>query len=63
MALNHKSLHDVFSQANICTSKLMQDLKAQAEGNEGLWCNIRDMYNFEKDRKEENRAHDGQMFI
>lgn len=43
--------------------KLMQVLKAQVEGYEGLWCNIRDMYNYEKDRKEANRAHDAQMFI
>lgn len=43
----HKLLHYAFNQANVSTGKLMQVLQA---------CDIRDLYNYERDMREANRA-------
>lgn len=50
-------------KANVGTSKLMQVLQVQAGGYNRVGCDIRDMYNYERDLRDANRVHDAQFFI
>lgn len=54
----YKSLHNAFSETNAGISRFMQVLKTQDDAYKGVRCDTRDVYNYERDMKEENRAHD-----